>query len=49
MKPAGGPYLTASGERRCQECGLFSRALGLAGTCLSCDEPILLTELLELE
>ena len=37
------------GERRCQECGLFSHALGLAGTCPSCDEPILLTELLELE
>jgi hypothetical protein len=37
------------GERRCQECALFSHALGLAGTCLSCDEPILLTELLELE
>lgn len=37
------------GERRCPECGLFSQALGLAGTCPGCDEPILLTELLELE
>ncbi len=37
------------GERRCAECGLFSHALGLAGTCPGCDEPILLTELLDLE
>jgi ribosomal protein L32 len=37
------------GERRCQACGLFARALGLAGTCPGCDEPILLIELLELE
>ncbi len=37
------------GERRCQDCGLFSRALGLAGNCPGCDEPILLGELLGLE
>jgi ribosomal protein L32 len=37
------------GERHCADCGLFSRALGLAGTCPGCDEPILLTELLDLE
>jgi ribosomal protein L32 len=37
------------GERRCPECGLFGHALGLAGTCPGCDEPILLTELLVLE
>ncbi len=37
------------GERRCQECHLFSRALGLGGHCAECDEPILLAELLELE
>jgi ribosomal protein L32 len=37
------------GERRCPECGLFGHALGLAGTCPGCDEPILLTELLGLE
>jgi len=36
------------GERRCADCGLFSHALGLAGTCPGCDEPILLSELLEL-
>jgi ribosomal protein L32 len=37
------------GERRCADCGLFSHALGLAGICPGCDEPILLTESLELE
>lgn len=37
------------GERRCPDCGLFGHALGLAGTCPGCDEPILLTELLGLE
>ena len=37
------------GERRCQECNLFSRALGLGGRCKECDEPMLLAELLELE
>jgi len=37
------------GERRCAECGLFSHAVGLAGSCPGCDEPILLTELLELD
>ena len=37
------------GERRCAECGLFGHALGLAGTCPGCDEPILLAELLGLE
>jgi len=37
------------GERRCPDCGVFGHALGLAGTCSACDEPILLTELLGLE
>ena len=37
------------GERRCQECHVFSRALGLGGHCAECDQPILLAELLELE
>jgi len=37
------------GERRCQDCHTFSRALGLGGNCAECDQPILLTELLELE
>ncbi len=37
------------GERRCQEDNIFCGALGLGGRCSSCDEPILLAELLELE
>ena len=37
------------GERRCPECHLFSRAVGLGGRCAECDQPILLAELLELE
>ena len=39
----------ALGERRCQECGLFGRAVGLGGACQGCDETILIIELLELE
>ena len=34
------------GERRCPECHLFCRALGLGGRCPDCDQPILLAELL---
>ncbi len=37
------------GDRRCAQDNLFCRALGLGGHCSSCDEPILLAELLELE
>ena len=37
------------GERRCAQDNIFCRALGLGGHCSSCDEPILLTDLLELE
>jgi hypothetical protein len=37
------------GERRCQDCHVFSRAVGLGGRCAECDQPILLAELLELE
>jgi hypothetical protein len=37
------------GEKRCQDCHLFSRAVGLGGHCAECDQPILLAELLELE
>ncbi len=37
------------GERRCPECHLFCRLLGLGGHCPDCDAPILLTELLDLE
>lgn len=34
------------GERRCPDCHVFCRRLGLGGTCPDCDAPILLTELL---
>jgi hypothetical protein len=37
------------GERRCPECQLFCRQLGLGGHCPDCGTPILLTELLDLE
>jgi hypothetical protein len=34
------------GERRCPECHLFNRNLGLGGPCPDCDHPIVLAELL---
>jgi hypothetical protein len=34
------------GERRCEHCNVFCRALGLGGSCAECDAPILLDELL---
>lgn len=34
-------------EQRCESCNRFARRLGLAVTCTSCDEPLLLAELLE--
>ena len=34
-------------ERRCETCNRFARRLGPAVTCTSCDEPLLLAELLE--
>ena len=37
------------GERRCEECNVFKRGLGLGGHCAECEQPILLAELLELE
>jgi hypothetical protein len=37
------------GERRCPECQLFCRHLGLGGHCPDCETPILLAELLDLE
>ena len=37
------------GERRCPDCNVFGRALGLGGRCSDCDQPILLVELLDLE
>ena len=35
------------GERRCPSCHLFGRSLGLGGHCPECDQPILLSDLLE--
>jgi hypothetical protein len=37
------------GERRCPDCGVFGRALGLGGRCAECDAPLLLADLLDLE
>lgn len=34
------------GERRCPECQLFTRAIGLGGHCPECDTPVLLVDLL---
>ena len=34
------------GVRRCPECNLFMRALGVGGVCIHCDEPLLVAELL---
>jgi hypothetical protein len=36
------------GERRCPECHVFCRALGLGGHCPDCDQPILLADLVPL-
>jgi hypothetical protein len=35
------------GERRCPECNLFNRNLGLGGLCAGCDQPVVLAELLD--
>jgi hypothetical protein len=37
------------GQRRCGECQRFCRALGLAGLCRECGEPVLLADLFQLE
>jgi|SRR5579859_3970517 len=34
------------GERRCGDCNLFARALGVGGACPECDAPLLLEDLL---
>ena len=34
------------GERRCSECQLFGRSVGLGGTCPDCETIILLADLL---
>lgn len=37
------------GERRCPDCHVFGRAIGLGGRCEECDAPLLLADLLGLE
>jgi hypothetical protein len=37
------------GEQRCPECNRFCRALGLGGACPDCEQPVLLSDLLDLE
>jgi hypothetical protein len=37
------------GAQRCADCNRFCRLLGLGGACPSCEQPILLAELLGLE
>ena len=37
------------GEQRCPDCNRFCRAVGLGGACPDCEQPVLLSELLELE
>ncbi len=34
------------GERRCGDCNLFARSVGLGGLCPECDTPVLLDDLL---
>ena len=34
------------GERRCSDCNLFARAVGVGGVCPECDAPILIGDLL---
>jgi len=34
------------GERRCGDCNLFARAVGVGGSCPECDAPLLLEDLL---
>ena len=37
------------GERRCPDCNRFCRVVGLGGACPDCDQPVVLSELLDLE
>jgi hypothetical protein len=37
------------GEQRCPDCNRFCRAAGLGGACPDCEQPVLLSELLEME
>jgi len=35
------------GERRCQQCNVFARRIGIGGSCPHCDEPVAFTDLLD--
>jgi hypothetical protein len=37
------------GEQRCPDCNHFCRVVGLGGACTDCEQPILLSDLLDLE
>jgi hypothetical protein len=37
------------GERRCVDCNHFCRVVGLGGACPDCDQPVLISDLLDLE
>ena len=37
------------GERRCPDCNRFCRVVGLGGACSDCEQPVVLSELLDLE
>ncbi len=37
------------GEQRCADCNRFCRVVGLGGACTDCEQPILLSDLLDLE
>jgi len=37
------------GQRRCEACGSFCRALGLGAACTECGELLILTELFDVE
>jgi hypothetical protein len=37
------------GRRRCADCQRFCRVLGLAAICRGCNEPVLLSDLFDLE
>jgi hypothetical protein len=37
------------GEQRCPDCNRFCRMVGLGGACTDCEQPILLSDLLDLE
>jgi rubrerythrin len=35
------------GAQRCESCNLFARRIGAGGPCPHCDEPVAITELVE--